>query len=921
MKKWKLITLICSAVLLIGVIVLLIVIFTAKDEQKYKYPTVQPTISNPTNVYLEVGNKKVTYKELYDLGLISYGLTALIDLTDDLLIDIPVSNDEIEEHRKNLYAAYNNIEVEEVDFNDEEQTKVFVEQMNYQGYMTEEEITAAIKLDLKRNKKAKEMLEADIAAFQPVKDDKGNITQELYFTKSQITSAILSTCPDKAEIIYLTFRSESEAYKLMEEFDIDKNNLASGWFHKSTKAPFTKEEILDTFVKMYNKLNETDIVDNKYPVYTQQELSKISSALANGIFTSLENLDEAENLKSSMTVAPKKYATGYYYLAVKKSTTVSITVDQFMEQYKAKNLNECGKKVYDNLVDTAFTSSIINTYLYKNRLDNNIKIYDEGLDIKYINSSASALKGYLDMYQGTTEESATYLLTINCNGTTKHITADQLMTEILKRYGTLLVTEYINRYMMFNEQYSTVYDYAKGNKYEKYAQIEKSEILTYKAALEDGSLETYGYSKHYGWENFITDYFGVQNETELVMLGDAYSLALEKYGLNSFTLTNDVVNEIYKKFHLAYELTRKDAGNISIDEFEEYLETLEKSSYENTLVYQIMNRLTTFFDVKAGTLKFYVDTNSDISFEDLTEETKKLGTTLIEAIYYIASKEVTEITDPQNEVEVLAQNILSDLKNKEFSPITSITGSTLAERIARLVLIYNNSSLSNKTFSVYKQAGIRLTVDQESSYTDESTSDELAELLKDAWNMILKQEMVIDGETVKFPYTEYTNTAVNAKAALGISAQNPYRIEEYYNTETTVSIIFMTAATNSTWYNYHETSVTMFPLTTVGEEYVIDLTKLQSFSDYYVLSNRDELLLTNAESSQLKGIEKPTTFQNNYISNVIAECHKHFNGDKRISDLMYNYRKTSINDGVIKFSDLNNKNLYLKMLDIIFKQD
>jgi uncharacterized membrane protein len=58
MKKWKLITLICSAVLLIGIIVLLIVIFTAKDEQKYKYPTVQPTISNPTNVYVEVGNKK-----------------------------------------------------------------------------------------------------------------------------------------------------------------------------------------------------------------------------------------------------------------------------------------------------------------------------------------------------------------------------------------------------------------------------------------------------------------------------------------------------------------------------------------------------------------------------------------------------------------------------------------------------------------------------------------------------------------------------------------------------------------------------------------------------------------------------------------------------------------------------------------------
>lgn len=921
MKKWKLITLICSAILLVGVTVLLIVIFTDKNEDNYKYPSVQPTISNPTDVYLELGTKKITYKEMYDLGLVSYGLTALIDLTDDLLLDVTVTNDEIQEHRKNLYAAYNEIEPDEVDFEDVEQTKVFVEQMNYQGYMTEAEITNAIKLDLKRNKKAKEMLEADIQVFQPLKDDKGNITQELYFTNSQITNAILNTCPDKSEIIYLTFRSESEAYKLMDEYDIDRNNLANGWVHKSSGKAFTKEEVLDTFVKMYNRLNETDIVDNKYPVYTQEELSKISSALSNGIFSSLENLDTSDKIKACMTTAPKSYATGYYYLALKKSTTVSITLEQFIEQFKAKNLSECAKKVYNNLVDSAFTSSIINTYLYKNRLDNGIKIYDEGLDVKYINSSASALKGYLDMYQGTTEESSAYLASINCGGTPKYITADELMTEILKRYGTLLATEFINRYMIFSQSFSTVYDFISGTKYEKYSQLEQSEILSYKTALEDGSLESYGYSKNYGWENFIVDYFGVQNEAELIMIGEAYSLALENYSLNSFTISNSYTDEMYQKFHQAYELTRKDAGNISIEEFEAYLESLPKGKYENTLVYQMINRLNKYFDVKAGTLKFYVDKNSDTGFDDLTEDTKKLGITLMEAIYYIASTEVTEITDPETDAEVLASNILSDLKNKEFDPITLITGSTLSERIAKLVLIYNNCSISNKTFAVYKQAGIRLAIDQESSYTDETTNEELSVLLKDAWNMILKHEMVIDGEEVIFPFTDYPNTAVNAKAAVGISTQNPYRIEEYYSTENSVSIVFMTAATNSTWYTFHDTSVTMFPITNKDGKIVVDTAKLQDYVNYYVLSNRDELLLSQAESSKLNGIEKPSTYQNNYISNVVADVVNYFTDDDYISDLMYSYRKTSIDNGSIKFISNENKTIYLKMLEIIFKED
>ena len=496
MKKWKLITLICSAILLVGIVVLLIVIFTDKKEETYKYPTVQPTISNPSDVCLEVGNKKVTYKELYDLGLVSYGLTALIDLVDDMVLDVEVTPQEMEEHRKSLYAAYNEIELEEVDLEDHDQTAKFIEQMNYQGYMTDAEIDAAIKLDLKRNKKAEQMLINDIKNFADVKDDKGNIVQDFYFTDAQIENAILNSCSDQAEVIYLAFRSSSEALQLMDEFDINRTGRDNGWTHKSTGASFTKEEIIDTFVKMYNKLYTSKIVDNKYPTYTQKELAEVSSTLAKNIFTSLEDISTSKTLKASMTTSPKQYSNGYYYLAVKIKTTKTLTSDQFKEQFKANNLSDVAKKVYDELIDSTLTSTKINSYLYKNRFDLGIKIYDEGLDIKYKNSSDSAMQGYLDLYQGTTEESATYLVSINSNGQTKYITADQLLNVLVKRYGSLLATEFINRYMAFNKLFSSVYDYETGTKLDKYPVFENSEILTYKTALEDGSLIVYGYAQN-----------------------------------------------------------------------------------------------------------------------------------------------------------------------------------------------------------------------------------------------------------------------------------------------------------------------------------------------------------------------------------------------------------------------------------------
>ena len=172
-----------------------------------------------------------------------------------------------------------------------------------------------------------------------------------------------------------------------------------------------------------------------------------------------------------------------------------------------------------------------------------------------------------------------------------------------------------------------------------------------------------------------------------------------------------------------------------------------------------------------------------------------------------------------------------------------------------------------------------------------------------------------------FPYTEYQNTAVNAKAAEGISAVNPYRIEEHYEADNAVAVVFVTGATNSTWYNYFESSVKMFPMTVENESIVIDSKRVQEYLDYYILSNRDEGHLTKAEKDALSAVGSPSTYQKNYINNVIVSADEELAGDECITESMYYYRKTAISNGTMKFCGKLSKDNYLKLLEILINQE
>ena len=190
MKKWKLIALVSSIVVAVAVAVTLIIIFTSDSTglgKKYKYPSKYPVITNKDETFITLGNRNITNEDIYNTGILSYGLTSLIDLVDQKIYDLNVSEEEFAEYKKELYATYNSISIDEVTYS-EEQVEEFKKQMFLQGLYSDEDIEKAIKLDIVRTKYAKSQLAEDVKNYVPKEEEKDK--KPFYFTDAQIKTAI-----------------------------------------------------------------------------------------------------------------------------------------------------------------------------------------------------------------------------------------------------------------------------------------------------------------------------------------------------------------------------------------------------------------------------------------------------------------------------------------------------------------------------------------------------------------------------------------------------------------------------------------------------------------------------------------------------------------------------------------------------------
>ena len=71
---------------LLLIVIVLLGVFTLSGCGNYKYPSETPKVTNPNEVFLTIGDYKVTKEQMYYRNLTSYGVDVLNGLLDDALL-------------------------------------------------------------------------------------------------------------------------------------------------------------------------------------------------------------------------------------------------------------------------------------------------------------------------------------------------------------------------------------------------------------------------------------------------------------------------------------------------------------------------------------------------------------------------------------------------------------------------------------------------------------------------------------------------------------------------------------------------------------------------------------------------------------------------------------------------------------------
>ncbi len=754
---------------LLLIVIVLLGVFTLSGCGRYKYPSETPKVTNPNEVFLTIGDYKVTKEQMYYRNLTNYGVEVLNGLIDDALLP---KFESLTAEEKAGYEEYKNKQIyltSKLDELDEEEKadayKTFQKSQLLKGNYTEEEIENALKLDYRRFVYAANQIKKEVAEFEPIKDDDGEVIQEEYFTELEIDNAIASVYPDESTIILLTFRSELEAKSLMEEVGIYADLYDYRGWHKLVKDAegnksagelLTQTEVYDAFIKMYNTLYGhmgCSIKENAYKaegskyvwnleenangynnfVYTYNELSAISSTIAKKVFDSLTIKDFA----SSYTLAPNKYLTKYF-LAIE------------LAEKETEGITSSDKAVEKQLIESKLSSTLINNYLYENRLNSELVIYDRGLEISYADAYASVVESLkLDKsYTKTKLTSNVNVATIKADGKEVAITADQLSDAMNAKYGVSTGIGYVSQAILLaNSDFNKVFNLVTGEILDKeaYDKLYKDEIASYKEELNKGTFESLGYPKGYGWENFLRDRLGVMSELELIALGSIYDDALEAFGDTTYTFSNDAskaINGLFSQVLL---------GTLSRESYEEQSAQYVKAA-EKTIQYQMQKVVDEFYNANAYSVKAFVDLDHNGTADELNEETEVLA-------------------------ESLVNYILLEATN------TNVNGKTYADRIATLVKEYNLSAYNDMTkvgsltFAELKEAGIEVTVTATTTYASANESDEeFGKVIKTLWNKVK------DGKV------EGKNFTSNTKS---LKFEDEL-VSGFYTTKTTVSKVIVT---------------------------------------------------------------------------------------------------------------------------------
>lgn len=740
-------------------------------------PKKSAKVSKPNEAYVTIGDYKVSRQEMYEALKSGSGLTTLQEMIDtELLKDVTVSDEEKESiYNKIVYgdeSLYEDMTEEEAAKAKAEEKETYYMSLSSMGYLTEEDQNAYIDLQIKRYAYALEKYTASVEAndftdeqykekFLDGKDqyeDRAVAIVLAFNTSEQIEAYFkmvgintdwekLSVLEDVATLNDEKATLNEELTQLKAEYDELEDEAAK----ESKQAEITaKEEAIEAketeaatlkataklsdkeitlkYIELYNAMYAYYISANAYAngdkllvegthytveetsvsfnidaikaleesnshvklIYTLEEAQKIDkdptnygSATAAGctldcvLFEDLYVASELVEVEGGEKQLPNVYTkeaevmtNTLYFLAYKIDLLKGEEVPEMTAEEKAE--------IKAELMEENFGENEETKALLELRQANGLVIYD-----RYINATYGAAYNYLyetaleltDYPEYASEGKKNNKLAFaynKTNGETVEVTADDFFDKLCARYGAQATLAKMNSYLsLTNHDYNIIYDPYTNEILDKesykairdgfdiynlYYYGQLTTVKEFKYAFENDVFESYGFPASYGWENFLHDYMLLSDDKALV--GSLCLSQADTYYAYAKYPTEKIQEEMQKIYDKYYSMN-------------------------------VINILVTV-DYDFNNVPDAYDTEEGATQESWTDDQVALAKELTELIY--------EKRDESGDEEA----------------------TTLVTKLQAMAKLYHNAACDDATWGKYIAAGLKLTVENSTSYTSSS---------------------------------------------------------------------------------------------------------------------------------------------------------------------------------------------------------
>lgn len=546
-----------------------------------------PKISNPDDFFLKAGDITVSNGKIYEDLKSQMGVSNLVTLLDKHLLG-NLKNDD----NKNYVEAVTKDEIDEAieenifpdgrtddDEKDQETIENWKKSMFLYGYINDEMINDYFRLNVARDNYVRDLLYKEYEESIANDDEDDDLISEDDIEKYYEDNYEKSFW--SVVVRYPTLKAAEEALAQVGVI-VDKGVNEAGdevdaWFSGDTEEQLTEEEIKQAFIDLYNNANaykaidypnndnpsenlivregvHYDIVDGKIifnttlaedPANAAQknenlfyflpaDLTKLDKNLSDYV----DDLDaynaEESRLFRSFSVKPKTWSSSdnYYYV---------LKID-FQDPLE---LDDVEDEIIDKLLEGMLAEeTTVTSKLSELRADNNLVIFDPILEAAYVNS-------YDKSYNLTKKESENIVASIDG----REVTADQLFDTIKKQYGVLSSLDFYNFEYLLYSDYNKIYEYKGKNQEGKILDKDEwrdilDQIDLTKKNFSSDAFAQEGFSRSYGWKNFLKDYyirkygFMVEDENDLKIFF-LYQKVMEEFTKQISETTEEKWEEIY----------------------------------------------------------------------------------------------------------------------------------------------------------------------------------------------------------------------------------------------------------------------------------------------------------------------------------------------------------------------------------------